>query len=139
MNCPKCPDRKLEAVSVSVKDRSVPGPGATVRTLDMERCSCCGGVWFDADELGTFLDSGAPLPPSATAVPTDSHDAKSGACPKCGTALAHAPAPSNPRVIVDRCPRCAGIWVDGAELDKASGKDVPFNERLKAMFGDLGR
>ncbi|MBI5882810.1 MAG: zf-TFIIB domain-containing protein [Elusimicrobia bacterium] len=53
--------------------------------------------------------------------------------------LKRAPAPSNPRIIVDRCAQCAGTWVDGAELEKASGKDLPLNERLKAMFGDLGK
>ena len=139
MNCPKCPSLKLERVSVAFKDRGVPGPDATTKELDVDRCPSCGGVWFDLGELAAYLDSGVTAPASSTAVPDPALDARSGSCPKCGMALTRSPAPSNPRIIVDRCARCSGTWVDGAELDKASGKDLPLNERLKAMFGDLGK
>lgn len=39
-------------------------------------------------------------------------------CPKCETvALTGATVSS---VAVDRCPRCAGVWLDSGELDKLS-------------------
>jgi Zn-finger nucleic acid-binding protein len=126
-----------------MKDRSVPGPDAAAKELAVERCPSCGGVWFDLDELNAFLDSGAGLTPSSPAPASGPSaaelDAESGSCPKCGVALVPAPAPTNPKVRVDRCVKCAGLWVDGAELDRVSGKDLPFNERLKAVFGDLSK
>ncbi|MBI4677108.1 MAG: zf-TFIIB domain-containing protein [Elusimicrobia bacterium] len=142
MNCPKCRTHPLERLSIHFRDRSAPGPKETVGSFEVERCPSCGGVWFDKDEVDRYVDSGAavPFPAGVPAKPADpSRDSKPADCPKCAVALAKVPAPSNPRITVDRCSRCAGIWLDAWELERASGKDLPLNERLKSMFGDLGR
>jgi Zn-finger nucleic acid-binding protein len=139
MNCPKCEGSELQSVSVPLEDRSVPGPKKGEFLLEIDRCPECGGVWFDDAELDKYLDArmkvpGLPPPEPAKAAALD---AKRGNCPRCAVLLDRRPARSNPRVTVDACVQCAGVWVDGAELSDASGTGVPFADRMKAMFGDL--
>lgn len=138
MNCPKCAS-PLATVSVSLEDRSVPGPKTGHRTLEIDRCAACGGVWFDANELDEYLDAKVKAP-AAPALPPglDAQlDAKPASCPRCALPLARRPARSNPKITVDGCDGCGGIWVDGAELAEAGGESLPFADRMKAMFGDL--
>lgn len=138
MNCPKCPT-PLETVTVPIEDRTVPGPKSATLTLEIDRCPGCGGVWFDAEELDKYLNAKVRMPAAAASDPGRAAelDAKAAACPRCGVALTRGPARSNPRLTVDTCGACAGIWVDGAELAEAGGENLPFAERMKAMFGDI--
>jgi Zn-finger nucleic acid-binding protein len=139
MNCPKCTTSALETVSVNYEDRSVPGPKPSPRVLQVDRCGACGGVWFDRDELDTYLNAkpkGLEAPKLAAEKAAEL-DAKRGECPRCAVALDARPARSNPHITVDACAKCDGVWVDGAELSDAGGEGLPFNERLKAMFGDI--
>lgn len=139
MNCPKCESAELQEATVPLADRSVPGPGDETTILEIDRCPECGGVWFDADELDKYLGAKLKVPPLPPAPPARAAelDAKRGNCPRCAVVLDRRPARSNPRVTVDACGKCAGVWVDGAELTDAGGEGVPFAERMKAMFGDL--
>lgn len=138
MNCPKCPS-SLETLSVPLEDRSVPGPKSAKIVLEIDRCPGCGGVWFDSDELDKYLDAKVKIPAAPAAPPALNAqlDAKPASCPRCALALVKGPARSNPKITVDSCGNCAGIWVDGAELADAGGESLPFADRLKAMFGDV--
>jgi len=137
MLCPKCRDQKLERRSVPIRDRSIPGPDETVRTLGLDQCPACSGAWFDAGELEKYLDARATsLPKPAQPVPTAAPSGP-GKCPQCGVALEQRPAPSNPRISVDACARCGGLWLDAGEWEEAGGQGLSFQERMKAVFGDL--
>ncbi|MBI5210744.1 MAG: zf-TFIIB domain-containing protein [Elusimicrobia bacterium] len=138
MNCPKCPDTPLESCTIPLKDRSIPGPDATTRMLEMDLCPSCGGAWFDKDELDFYIDEKAvPVPPMARTV-DPAADAKPGNCPRCARAMEKKPAISNPAVTVDGCAGCGGIWLDAGELERAAAEGIPLKDRLKEMFGDLG-
>ena len=137
MNCPKCRDTELKRKAVEYHDRSIPGPDDTHKQLEVDCCPSCGGVWFDKDELDRSLDSKAEFPASGAA-PNPILDDKVGWCPRCNVSMAKEPAPSNPKVTVDRCRRCGGLWLDAGELEKAQGQGMSFQEKLRAVFGDLG-
>jgi Zn-finger nucleic acid-binding protein len=138
MNCPKCAGAELETVTLPLPDRSVAGPGDEKKDLEIDTCPECAGVWFDPDELERFLDSKVKLsvPGLGHASPA-SLDAKTGPCPRCAVTLDRKPAHYNPNITVDNCAKCGGTWVDGAELDQAGGANLPFADRMKAMFGDI--
>ena len=138
MNCPKC-GTALSEISFKITDRSWAGPGGEWRIMELDRCGDCDGVWFDADELERYVDGGIAVSASRVVEPEKrrSLDEKGGDCPVCAVALQRQPCRTNPRLSIDLCAKCGGVWVDGPELAEAGGKDLPFGERVKAMFGDL--
>lgn len=94
MTCPRCHD-----------------PIASVDTdegVTLEFCRGCGGVWFDADELGSFMSWKAEPPRQERgAEPTD--------CPRCRRpTLAGFQYPDGPPL--DGCTACGGVWCDGGEV-----------------------
>ncbi len=106
MNCPACAS-SLEALDVD---------GLVV---DVCRAGC-GGVWFDNfelrrvdaldEKLGTAL-AHLEFNPGAIVL------TEKRPCPKCAgvTMLQHKFSREKP-VLVDECPSCGGIWLDGGEL-----------------------
>ena len=138
MNCPKCAASELKTVTTPIANRSVAGPGDERTSLEIDTCPNCAGVWFNAEELDRFLDAKVKLnaPAPSHQAPAEL-DAKSAPCPRCAVILVRKPARYNPKITVDVCEKCAGTWVDGAELDQAGGAGLPFADRMKAMFGDL--
>jgi Zn-finger nucleic acid-binding protein len=137
MNCPKCEDTELTAVSMPVKDTS--RTGAPTIALEIDQCPSCGGIWFDPGELEKYLGAKIkPLSvPKTTAKTALQLDAETGGCPRCAVPLEHRPDHYNPGVTIDLCGKCGGTWVDGDELARAGGGELPFSERMKALFGDV--
>lgn len=103
--CPKC---------------SVPMATWNAGELEIDHCSRCKGLWFDANELTRHLaNSGAPRlgqHPEAGAATTY-------ACPKCederllGTFLLD--------VSVESCPKCDGVFLDLGEIYELLGSLDP--------------
>ncbi len=107
MNCPRCA-RELQVVSVG---------GVKVDVCQ----NGCGGIWFDAFELERMdqpdesagwllenmrVDIGTPIDLDD---PVD--------CPRCqGVPLMRQKYPSDPKIIIDKCRVCGGIWLDFGEL-----------------------
>src|SRR5579871_1123745 len=81
----------------------------------LDGCTCCGGLWFDYQELNALTrdpDTGLmeverAFQPNLGANHTD------GAmrCPKCNDALYGFCFPHTPNVALNACPRCKGIWL----------------------------
>lgn len=115
MDCPKCKVGRLSPVSIQMNVRS---GKPRLELLDLEQCGGCHGVWFDRGELEKYLDAeltvldASELPASIHA----EHDTKPADCPKCKKAMERGPAPKG-KVQVDRCRHCAGVWLDGREID----------------------
>lgn len=75
----------------------------------LEVCTACRGVWFDPGELTLLLEVYRKV--------DDAGGRASGtSCPRCRAELVELPFPGTP-VLVDRCPGCQGIWLDGGELE----------------------
>jgi membrane associated rhomboid family serine protease len=116
MKCPRCPV-ELEPI--------------TSGGVALDRCRLCFGLWFDRGELFKFnqFDSDFPLAPGlpAQGTPTNLR------CPRCRGLLrqtAYAPGAS---VLVDRCPKCEGVWLDSEDIVKVRKMmDVEARVRGKA-------
>ena len=52
-------------------------------------------------------------------------------CPKCGAALITVPYKG---VEIDKCSRCAGLWLDCGELERVLENDEGFFGSLKRIF-----
>lgn len=85
--------------------------------LELDRCSDCGGVWFDAGELTQA--SGRTVKASREATDRD--------CPGCGVTLVRGTMSGE--VDVETCPRCRGTFLEARDLDalmeKAPRKSAP--------------
>ena len=105
MKCPKCTTRELEAT--------------TIRKIEIDRCKHCRGVWCDHRELGELLDEGKwRLGKLTGSKQRDDLNRRKAKCPRDGTDLMRVSSSQNPEVVLDSCPKCQGIWLDGGELDK---------------------
>lgn len=106
MNCPAC-DALLETLKVD--------------GLAVDVCRIgCGGVWFDNFELRRVDAQDEKLGAALAALafnPGAIELHKKRPCPKCAglTMLQHKFSREKP-VLVDECPGCGGIWLDGGEL-----------------------
>ena len=103
MKCPKCEDRQLVA--------------ATVRGTEVDRCPHCDGIWFDAKELATLLATRpSDLKPLAGGATDAATNARAGRCPRDQSRLMRVCSAHKRTVILETCPTCHGLWLDGGEL-----------------------
>lgn len=103
MKCPKCDNRDLAS--------------ATVRGIEVDRCTGCHGIWFDAAELATLLALHASdLKPLAGGNADPGTNARAGRCPRDGAPMIRVFSARKPSVVLDTCPTCRGLWLDGGEL-----------------------
>jgi Zn-finger nucleic acid-binding protein len=116
MRCPAC-KRSLKKIKVGSA------------TLDICQGGC-GGIWFDGDELDKVAKStaaGKKVVAEITRtveVAADEHRVlKCGHCR--GVDLEQKLFSLGSGVIMDRCPKCAGIWLDHGELETIHEETIP--------------
>ncbi len=92
------------------------------KQIELDYCTNCNGVWFDAGELDLMLErvdlkpdaaSGAGIPglsPART-------DEKPRRCPVCRRQMRKESIGSGPKIIIDACPVNDGLFFDGGEVD----------------------
>jgi Zn-finger nucleic acid-binding protein len=108
--CPACKKHPLESTSDSQTG------------LEVDSCSECLGIWFDAGELQQFYQS-KELVQRFTPVGGDSlhhtYEISTSArrCPRCRKAMER---PLVGGISVDVCRDCRGIWFDQGELQKVT-------------------
>jgi Zn-finger nucleic acid-binding protein len=110
MQCPQC---------YAGLDRALAG------IVEIDGCRQCGGLWFDAEELGHLArDAGDPLwhlehtfEPAARQI-VGEREQYLGArlCPACRVPMKEFEYPWAPGIHLDGCPKCKGLWVDDGEL-----------------------
>jgi len=121
-SCPKC-QSKLIHIS----------PGGMV----IELCSSCGGTWFDAGELTMLIKVYKEFGPE--------DGEESVGCLRCEGTMREIAFPGTD-VKIDRCPKCAGVWLDKGELEilqRELGKLLPpeqnFQERARELLTEVER
>jgi Zn-finger nucleic acid-binding protein len=137
MICPACGG---ELVSLSV--------GAL--TVDVCRHGC-GGIWFDNFELCKVDEANEQLGEELLATEFDPQAEVQRTrrdCPKCigVVMMQHKFSPEKP-VMVDECPKCGGMWLDGGELAEIRRKVPTADDRRneaqqflnRAFMEDLAR
>ena len=91
--------------------------------VEIDHCPACHGLWLDAGELTDLQTWFSPddqfIQDTQGAGDLPRHDdTLKGVCPADGTQLKGCRLPETedlPRPILDICPHCLGIWVDGGE------------------------
>ena len=115
MECPKCRG-VLRKVSF--------------QGTEIDRCDGCEGIWFDFGELqdlervpgSAVIDTGTDLDPE--------RDAKARVlCPRDRVQMVRMVDPAKPRVWIESCPVCHGIFLDATEFRELQ-KDTTFWDRL---------
>lgn len=116
MNCPKC-NAVMELV--------------TVESVQVDRCTGCGGLWFDMLEhehlkaLGDSerIDSADPARGKAQDV------LRKIDCPRCKTGMIAMVFPAQPQIHYEMCSTCHGLYLDAGEF--ADFKHLTIAERVK--------
>jgi len=91
--------------------------------IELDYCTNCGGVWFDAAEMELLLATlGLSEPDRLTDEVLKSDDAKTAEkarrCPICRQKMKKAYIGDHPRILIDACRRAHGLWFDSGELDQ---------------------
>jgi Zn-finger nucleic acid-binding protein len=121
MQCPKCEQELMHQQFGEV---------------EVDQCSLCQGVWLDLGEL-RVLRQQKNTNYSQGSGETAVHDALSAPCPRCGGAgnMTRVHDLKRPDIVMDTCPVCYGIWLDGGELDKLTESNIVLS--VQAFVRDL--
>jgi len=87
--------------------------------IELDYCDKCHGVWFDAGELETLLetpglDSGDEFLDGILKAEEAATSEKKRRCPLCRHKMKKANLEET--VLVDLCPQGEGVWFDGGEV-----------------------
>jgi Zn-finger nucleic acid-binding protein len=91
--------------------------------IELDYCTECFGVWFDAGELELLLDrlalDGATFTmDEIMSLPEEKVAEKARRCPICRKKMRKVIIGTDPEVLIDVCSREHGIWFDGGELSQ---------------------
>jgi PAT family beta-lactamase induction signal transducer AmpG len=118
MRCPKC-RADMEQIDY----------GGT----EVDRCTICSGIWFDAGEIEVLKDKQA-------AAAIDTGDAKTGKqsnaidsyqCPRCSGAMVKVVDPKQTHIWYETCSSCHGSYLDAGELRDLSS--VAISDFFKSL------
>ena len=105
--------------------------------IELDYCTTCLGVWFDAGELVLLLESldlqvGELNIADIMTLPEKMLVEKKRRCPVCRRKMRKASIGHDPEVVIDVCPRGEGIWFDGGEVGQV------ITQRLDKSSAELG-
>jgi len=109
--------------------------------IELDYCTSCRGVWFDAGELELLLESAGfeglePLLANLAGSTEAGSGEKRRKCPICVKKMKKIVVGQEPEILLDICRQGDGLWFDGGELaqlvgqlaGKAGGKTTPQQE-----------
>lgn len=91
--------------------------------IELDYCTECRGVWFDADELELLFEKlgagehGMPLD-DVLSLPEAKTSEKGRKCPICSTRMRKAGIGEKNGVMIDACINGDGLWLDGGEVNQ---------------------
>lgn len=127
MDCPVCEEPMLTL---------------ELENVEIDYCQGCEGIWLDADELEILLGgSGQAQNFVKSFTKTTESTEKKRRCPICLKKMEKVFAGEN--ILIDRCKREDGLWLDGGELEdileKAKLDEADkIKKTLAEMFGKEG-
>ena len=85
---------------------------------EVDRCSSCNGIWFDAGELDVFRDeqAAAAVDTGDVAVGKQSNAIDQYPCPRCGGEMLKVVDPQQTHIWYESCSDCSGSFLDAGEL-----------------------
>jgi Zn-finger nucleic acid-binding protein len=106
----------------------------------VDQCEVCHGIWLDMGELPAVIafhrqNEGSPLLVDVPIAATSNEIA--GPCPRCGGEgnMTRVTNLEDSSLVMDSCPICYGIWLDGGELQRLMNQGTGFS--LKRLFRRL--
>lgn len=91
-----------------------------VDQIEVDHCQRCGGVWLDAEEMDLLLEGSQGREEIRQRITMEADtDEESRRCPICSKKMEKARITrevSESRILIDRCERGHGTWLDGGEL-----------------------
>ena len=123
MDCPKC--------------RS-PMTAVTSHGIELDRCTQCEGLWFDAQEARKLKDlpgSGAVDVGHAN-IGKHYDEIREVDCPRCGVRMENIADPHQKHIILEHCPQCDGLFMDAGEFRDYRQEDLW--DFLRMFFGRKG-
>lgn len=116
----------------------------------VDRCPSCRGIWLDKGELETiqetlerdYSEELAKVNVVARAYELARQKARPVAsCPKCQNSMHAEEYAYCSQILIDRCVKCGGIWLDGGELqalEKFFERETGAHQEVrKGFFGSL--
>ena len=118
MQCPKC-DSEFETV--------------TYANVDVDRCTNCGGIWFDAGEKDGLeqTDGGKSIDVGNKRVGKKYNDVRDVHCPKCAVKMLRMADRTQFHIEYESCPACLGTFFDAGEFKDLS--DLSRVEQFRKM------
>ncbi len=117
--------------------------------VELDYCTSCSGVWFDAGELEIMMEtqgiseSDFSIEQLLKLAPSETKE-KKRRCPICGKKMRKVGLGQNPEVMIDVCPVGEGIWFDGGEVRqvikyfaKKQLDERNIKERVFTFLGDV--
>jgi uncharacterized protein len=102
MKCPRC-SSAMETVQVE--------------EIQIERCTKCGGLWFDEFELQDLTaKKGSESVDTGCAVESAQHSQAQLNCPKCSTLMLRMVDSQQPHIWYETCETCGGSFMDAGEF-----------------------
>lgn len=115
--------------------------------IELDYCTGCKGVWFDAGELELLLDSPGleeaklfldNILNSPGAIASE----KKRRCPICGNKMNKTTIAQQPKILIDMCRGEHGLWFDGGELTQVirhlAEKHLPEEASREQVINFLG-
>ena len=95
--------------------------------IELDYCTKCLGVWFDAGELELLaehlsLDEEALSLHEIWALPDAKVAEKPRKCQMCGKKMRKVYVGEDPKVLLDICPAMHGVWFDSGEVSQVLGQ-----------------
>ena len=88
-----------------------------------DRCETCHSLWFDTRELDAWLHAHYP---AAAVLPEARHPHRGiggRRCPRCAAAMETTGWTGS---VLDRCPSCAGLFVEPREILELEQREPPY-------------
>ena len=107
---------------------------------EVDRCTGCGGLWFDLREHERIAESKADVKR------LDTGDASKGArqnerrdiqCPACGVKMLKLSVPNQLHIKYESCPVCYGAFFDAGELKDYASRTLA--EQVSGFFRGFKR
>jgi Zn-finger nucleic acid-binding protein len=104
----------------------------------------CGGIWFDGDELDKVAKSAAVgkkvVAEITRTVELTVDEHRMLKCGHCrGVNLEQKLFSLGSGVIMDRCPKCAGVWLDFGELETIREETMPAPRPVRHVVDRRGQ
>jgi len=109
--------------------------------IEVDYCVDCGGIWLDSGELELLLEGAEKRDEVLNSLEPDPSNAEEKRrCPICERRMEKVRAGENRDLVIDRCKRNHGVWLDKGELHRVVGmsstaEENPIQELLVDMFG----